>query len=358
MTTDKKTSKDQTQEKVENKNNSEVISNQIEYPAGDKINPRKRAKARIDTNLKSWLKKLMDKYVLSEDEHAEILENIKKTSYEGKNRREKPKFVIVLAQTGAGKSNLTSSIYSNDDNLVIIDSDKYKAYRHDNKDILRDHFAEYAYLTAPDAYLHRDEMLTDAMGGDNAPDAMNSKYNILIECAPSGKDGLFVDIDRIQQAGYTVEIHVLGVSSLNSSLSVHERYEDLLERNSNVAKLTSLDRHDDSFTSLNEAVKENQNKKNVKICVYKRGENGKSAPEKVYDSSNDDKRFSCAYEALQYTQNCDLDKTMEQASTRIGKLKDKMIARMAPANQIMQLLKILGRYEEIQKKRADRGKNK
>lgn len=291
----------------------------------------------------------MDKYVLSEDEHAKILEDIKMTSYEGKKSSENPKFVIVLAQTGAGKSNLTSSIYSNDDNLVIIDSDKYKAYRHDNKDILRDHFAEYAYLTAPDAYLHRDEMLTDAM---------NKKHDILMECAPSEKDGLFVDIDRIQQAGYTVEIHVLGVSSLNSSLSVHERYEDLLERNSNVAKLTSLDRHDDSFTSLNEAVKENQNKKNVKICVYKRGENGKSAPEKVYDSSNDDKRFSCAYEALQYTQNCDLDKTMEQASTRIGKLKDKMIARMAPANQIMQLLKILGRYEEIQKKRADRGKNK
>lgn len=354
MTTDKKTSKYQTQEKVENNkneilsNNSEVISNQIEYPAGDKIDPRKRAKERIDPNLKSWLKKLMEKYILSEEEHKAILEDIKKASYEGKTKVENPKFIIVLAQTGAGKSNLTSSIYSNDDNLVIIDSDKYKAYRHDNKDILRDHFAEYAYLTAPDAYLHRDEMLKDAM----------SKYNILIECAPSGKDGLFVDIDRIQQAGYTVEIHVLGVSSLNSSLSVHERYEDLLERNSNVAKLTSLDRHDDSFTSLNEAVKENQNKKNVKICVYKRGENGKSAPEKVYDSSNDDKRFSCAYEALQYTQNCDLDKTMEQASTRIGKLKDKMIARMAPANQIMQLLKILGRYEEIQKKRADRGKNK
>lgn len=351
MTTDKKTSKYQTQEKVENnkKNNSEVISNQIEYPAGDKINPRKRAKARIDPNLKSWLKKLMDKYVLSEDEHAEILENIKKTSYEGKKRSEKPKFVIVLAQTGAGKSNLTSSIYSNDDNLVIIDSDKYKAYRHDNKDILRDHFAEYAYLTAPDAYLHRDEMLIDAM---------NKKYDILLECAPSEKDGLFVDVDSIKKSGYDVEIHVLGVCSLNSSISIHERYEDLLERNSNVAKLTSLDRHDDSFTSLNEAVKENQNKKNVKICVYKRGENGKSAPEKVYDSSNDDKRFSCAYEALQHTQNCDLDKTMEQASTRIGKLKDKMIARMAPANQIMQLLKILGRYEEIQKKRADRGKNK
>lgn len=351
MTTDKETSKYQTQEKVENNknNNSEVISNQIEYPAGDKINPRKRAKARIDPNLKSWLKKLMDKYVLSEDEHAEILENIKKTSYEGKKRSEKPKFVIVLAQTGAGKSNLTSSIYSNDDNLVIIDSDKYKAYRHDNKDILRDHFAEYAYLTAPDAYLHRDEMLIDAM---------NKKYDILLECAPSEKDGLFVDIDSIKKSGYDVEIHVLGVCSLNSSISTHERYEDSLERNSNVAKLTSLDRHDDSFTSLNEAVKENQNKKNVKICVYKRGENGKSAPEKVYDSSNDDKRFSCAYEALQYTQNCDLDKTMEQASTRIGKLKDKMIARMAPANQIMQLLKILGRYEEIQKKRADRGKNK
>lgn len=44
MATNKETSKYQTQEKVENKNNSEVISNQIEYPAGDKINPKKELK--------------------------------------------------------------------------------------------------------------------------------------------------------------------------------------------------------------------------------------------------------------------------------------------------------------------------
>ena len=38
----------------------------------------------------------MDKYVLSEDEHAEILEDIKMTSYEGKKSSENPKLKKIL----------------------------------------------------------------------------------------------------------------------------------------------------------------------------------------------------------------------------------------------------------------------
>ena len=127
------------------------------------IDPSIKAKDRIYAELPEELKKLMERYILSEEEHERILEDIKKTSYVGKTPVERPKYIIVVGQTGSGKSNLTSLIYEKDSNIVIIDTDKYKAYRADNEEILREHLSEYAFLTAPDAFLHRDEMIEDAI---------------------------------------------------------------------------------------------------------------------------------------------------------------------------------------------------
>lgn len=148
--------------------------------------------------------------------------------------------------------------------MVVIDSDKYKGFRPDSEEIQKNHQTEYAFLTAPDSYWHRDQMLVDAI---------SKKYNILMECATSKKEGLFIDISKLAQAGYEVEICVLGVSSLNSLLSVHERYENLLECSSSTAKLTGVARHDDSFDSLNTAIKEVQSMRGVKVNVYESSSN-------------------------------------------------------------------------------------
>lgn len=210
------------------------------------INPKIRAKDRIYSELPDQLKQLMQRYVLTEEEHLRILEDIKEESYKGKETVANPEFIIVLGQTGSGKSNLTSKIYrSRQNNLVIIDSDKYKEYRGDNEELRKKYLVEYAFLTAPDSYLHRDEMLVDAM---------SKKYNILMECAPSKKDGLFIDIEKLQKNGYKVQVCALGVSSLNSLLSVHERYESNMLLNRSAAKLTSINRHDDSFASIGDEI--------------------------------------------------------------------------------------------------------
>lgn len=155
------------------------------------INPNVRAKDRIYSELPEELKALMRKYILSEDEHNLILQDIKKQSYANKKPVSNPTFYIVTGQTGSGKSNLTSYLYSKEENVVVIDSDKYKAYRPDSQEILDEHLAEYAFLTAPDSYLHRDEMIVDAI---------KSKYNILMECATSEKEGLFVNTEILKKA--------------------------------------------------------------------------------------------------------------------------------------------------------------
>ena len=300
------------------------------------INPNLRAKDRIYSELPENLKTLMKQYILSEDEHNIILQDIKKQSYANKKPEANPTFYIVTGQTGSGKSNLTSYLYSKNENMVIIDSDKYKAYRPDGQEILDDHLAEYAFLTAPDSYLHRDEMVVDAI---------KSKYNILMECAPSEKEGLAVNTDILNRIGYNVEIHALGVSTLNSVISAHERYEALLELNDNAAKLTSIERHDDSYNSLNKIIKEEQRKKGIEIKVYKRGEQRPFLPEKIYDSEDTINRYS--YEALLEAQSGDLQKTLPTFEKRYNVLVNQMEIRKAPQKQKEQLNQIKQRYEKI-----------
>ena len=304
------------------------------------IDPNLKAKDRIHESLPEDIKELMREHVLSDEEHIRVLNDIKEKSYEGKNPVEKPKFTIVLGQTGAGKSNLTACLTTNDDNMVIIDSDKYKAFRADSRDIQREHLAYYAYLTAPDAYQHRDEMLYDTM---------RDKYNILLECATSEKEGMFVNIDNIRRMGYNIEIAVLGVSQINSLISVHERYENQIALNLASAKLTSIDRHDDSFTSLRKCIKD-INEDEINISVYRRGNGFLHVPEKIYESNSEIKNFASAVEALDYVQLQDKKRTLRNFPQRYAIVQQQMLTRKAPQSQMHQLNQVLDRYnEEIEK---------
>lgn len=221
--------------------------------------------------------------------------------------------------------------------MVIIDSDKYKAFRSDSEEILRKHLLEYAFLTAPDAYLHRDEMLVDAI---------SKRYNILMECATSQKEGFFIDISKLRKLGYGVEICALGVSSLNSLLSAHERYEERMELEDRAAKLTSIERHDDSFISLSTAIRDAQNMQGVTIRVFERGKKHLYFPNQIYSSDSDERKFSCALEALMYAQAKDEKETMQTFETRYSVVRSQMANRNAPAKQIEQLESLKARFDE------------
>ncbi len=309
------------------------------------INPKVRAIDRIHQNLQPDLKQLMKKHILSEEEHLRVLENIKEESYTGKNPVKKPKFIIVAGQTGSGKSNLTASIYKKDEgNIVIIDSDRYKAYKADSKEILRNHLVEYAFLTAPDAYLHRDEMIVDAM---------KKRYNILMECAPSQKEGLFVDVSQLMDAGYNVEINVLGVSSLNSLLSIHERYEAKIKLNDISAKLTGIERHDDSFKALGNIIKDAQKLSGITINVFERGRTYPYVPKEIYFSNSNERIFSCPFEALMCTQHKDGKLAIQNFENRYKTVKCQMDERNAPEAQKEQLEKVWERYEKLREQEME-----
>ena len=304
------------------------------------INPKLRAKDRIYANLPAELKELMRAYILPEDVHMQVLKDIMESLYQGKTPVENPRFIMVVGQTGSGKSNLTASKYSKDSNIVIIDSDKYKGKRPDSADILRKHLVDYAYLTAPDAYLHRDEMIVDAL---------SKRYNILMECATSQKEGLFIDISKLTELGYKVEVCALGVSPLYSLLSVHERYEAELLLNNTAAKWTSVARHDDSFSSLNTAIANVQNMPGVVTKIYERGKGRPYIPKKIYATNRDDKAFSCALEALMYAQAQDELAILPDFETKYKVVKAQMEIRNAPQKQRDQLEVVKARFDERMK---------
>lgn len=307
------------------------------------IDPNLKAKDRIYSELPEELKSLMKKYILSEEEHKDVLEAIKDKSYHKKDPVEHPKFIIVLGQTGAGKSHLSRYITQKDNNIVVIDSDKYKSYRLDSEDIQRDHLVEYPYLTAPDAYLHRDEMIYDAM---------KNNYNVLMECATSMKEGMFVDVNKIINMGYEVEINVLGVSSLNSLLSIHERYEDQISDGNIAAKLTPISRHDDSFESLLKSVRRIDENK---ICIrtFKRGESFPYIPHLVYQTGNGEKGFQSAIDALTHTQLIDEKLTIANFTNRYSTISQRMLQRKAPSAQTQQLTQVLERFQKTQERQKN-----
>lgn len=314
------------------------------------IEPKKRAVDRIYSDLPQDLQSLMKKYCLSdevdamergvEDEHAKVLEDIKAISYFNKAPSDNPTFIIVVGQTGSGKSNLSAEILRKNKkqniDVVKIDSDEYKAYRSDSLEIQRKFLSKYGFLTAPDSYRHRDEMIVDAM---------DKKYNILLEVAPSVKDGLFIDIDKIMQQGYNVELNVIAVSRLNSLLSIHERYEDQLRSNYSAAKLTSISRHDDSYNSLNYAIMK-ANDKGVAINVYKRGINIPYIPFMIYSSTDDDKRFRTPLDAINSVRANDERDTIRNFNSRYSIIQSQMTLRNAPIEQQNQLHKIGELYEK------------
>lgn len=301
------------------------------------IDSNLKAEHRIYSNLPEDLKKIMKENLLSEEEHAVVLEDIKEASYAGKRTSETPKFVIVLGQTGSGKTNLTGYLKNTNSNLVVIDSDKYKAYRKDARDLQIKYPERFGHITAPDAYWHRDEMICDAM---------SKKYDILMECAPTQKEGMFVNLNEIKKAGYNIELNVLAVGQLNSLLSIHERYEAQLTLKYPAAKLTDISRHDDSYTSLQKSISDAQ-KGDIKISIFGRGVERPEEPRLLYKTGEYSDKFTSPLEALISAQTEDNLRTIRGFDKRYFAIQTQMYSRTAPELQIKQLDSVRERYIKL-----------
>lgn len=215
----------------------------------------------ISETIKPEIKEKMLNHKLSDQDYLNTLILIIHDNFRIVNMKCNNKAFILAAQTGAGKTALRSEILKRYPSSIVINYDLYKKYRPDCKVIREQAPTFFGALTAIDSYDH---------GSDIMNLALDLKYDILIESAPSSRDGLVnVNLEKMARAGYDLDFNIMAVGNLISALGIHRRYEDAIIANLLDAKLTDLARHDDSYKALETIVSNFYNKNLMKI--YRRG---------------------------------------------------------------------------------------
>ena len=272
----------------------------------------------IDENIKEKMKQ----YLLSDEEYLKTFFYTMAITFYNKKPVENPKIYVVAAQTGSGKSNLTAKILNENENCVFVDSDKYKHFRFDAQEIAKKHQILYAYLTGPDSYDHAENIYEYAL---------KNKYNIIKEAAPSLTKKLIEEkIDK-----ENLSVHILAVGELNSLLSIHERYELQIIHGLKTAKLTNINRHNESYKALEKNVGELE--KDLEVIIYKRGNiENNFTPIEVYPSGE----YKSMLEALQKERKKDNIKTKKEMEKRYKTIINQMKIRNAPKEEKAQIQRI------------------
>ena len=291
----------------------------------------------VTTGINDDVRDLMQEYLLSDEEYLKTFFYVMAITFYNKVPVENPEIAIVAAQTGSGKSNLTAKLLRKNDNYIFVDSDKYKHFRFDAQEIAKRYPVIYPHLTASDGYDH---------AADIYEYAIDKKYNIIKESAPSAKKGL-VDLDRnvLKAKNYRISVHILAVGELNSLLSVHERYELQIIHGLKTAKLTGIPRHDESYNVLIQNVKDIESDKDISsINIYVRGINEEGYNTKqIYPSD----KFASTEEAIISARKIDNEKTIKEFEPRYSLVLEEMNKRNAPQAQYEQLEKIRERWEKL-----------
>lgn len=289
-------------------------------------------------HLNEEVKVLMKEHLLTDREYLKTFYYAMAITFYNKKPVDSPEIAIVAAQTGSGKSNLTAKLLREDENYIFIDSDKYKHFRYDAQKIAREYQVLYPFLTAPDGYDCADNIYQYAI---------DNQYNIIKETAPSANKGLLeVNLEDVIKKGYTVSVHILAVSELNSILSLHERYEKQILSGLRTAKLTGLNRHDESYNALIKNVQDLISNSNIKqISVYKRGtKENDFEPIMLYPS----KTFENSIAAIREARIEDNNATISEFSNRYQLILKQMENRAAPLEQLEQLQNVYDRYRSME----------
>lgn len=279
---------------------------------------------------KDNLEKLCELHKLTPEQHAECLQKIITTTFYGKTPVENPVLKVIMAQTGAGKNSLTELAMRKNPNAVLVAGDNCKPFRYDAVELAQKYPTDFNAKTRYDSHLHMFEVFEQVR---------NNNYNAIVEKAPSVSFKNF-------WGGYTVPDHyrteydILAVSELNSVLSTRERYEQQILFGAKSPKLTEIERHDDSFVALQQAIDELDDST---INVYIRGNCDNKIPLQVYPSQE----FRTAKDCIHYYRELDTKKTLKEFSERYKLLRAQMLTRNAPKEQFEQLVRIYRRYEKM-----------
>lgn len=179
--------------------------------------------------------------------------------------------------------------------------------------------------------------------------AIENGYNLLFECAPSQKQGLIgIDLQELEEHGYNTRFHIMAVGNLLSSMAIHYRYENEINRNptSCEIKLTDLSRHDDSYKGVETVIKLLSPDR---ISIYRRGtkEEGKEPQEIIKQDGHTLTQEDIIQILSKERENSNRNyifNAKDSFQEDFNKIKKSMEDRKAPEDQLKQLNEIYDRY--------------
>lgn len=277
--------------------------------------------------MENQIDELIEKYKLTKEEHAEVLEVLKKDLFSNISMDDAPSVMFVVGQPGCGKTTFINN--SNLEKYVIINSDDYRKFSKYSSEILKNYSTDYAKLTNYDAHLWGDELFNYAV---------ENGYSPLREKAPL--DDSLLDVIKEIPNKYEIIINVVVAGNLESLLATRERYEKELLNSSN-AKLSSIESHNKCYDFLSTFIL-----KCLELGV------------KVNYVISDGEQFEIIsvvdnhLKLLEEYRNKSNKQALLSYYKRIYAIKQNMIKRTAPKNQFDELDKIESVYNELNNKRS------
>ena len=187
-------------------------------------------------------KQILEKYKLTEEEHKQYYEIIKRIYTGGKIPVENPIAVIIGGQTGAGKSGVIgySTKMFKDENVIIINSDEIKPFHPKSEEIAKLYPQMYTEITDQESNTWTSQLFEELR---------REKYNIIFEGTMKNNRIADESIPELQNLGYTVVVRGITTCDLESRMSILERYEGQV-RTKGWGRLVTTDHHNQTYEGM------------------------------------------------------------------------------------------------------------
>ena len=233
-----------------------------------------------------------EKYKLSSEEHQKIYIQIEEAVFRNVGRAENPVAIIVGGQSGSGKGALISysrkQVEKTGTNIIIISTDEYNG----------------------------DFIFEGTLKNDRILDR----------------------IRELKENGFRVIVRALAVPKMESLLSVHERYQNQMER-IGFGRLISVKQHNEAYEGVPETIDKIEKSGLCKVEIYKRGKEI-TEPIRIYSSDSKDRIYANARMALVEGRKSEERKAYLSAPVRIEELREAYKKRNASEGEFEELAKV------------------
>lgn len=234
-----------------------------------------------------------EKYKLNDKQKKEYLDKViaffttgKRSCPEGKT----PTLVFVSGQTGCGKTQVIKILNTENPNQVVYSFDEIRAMHPNYQQAFEELNGDTHAALFPDTDWACTELLNYCR--------MN-RLNVVKEASMRRKEDIIDTAVAFRNSGYSIDIRLMAVPSIDSYVGTLERYVDQLSNGVN-ARWITREAHDVTFNKIPETLKCLVDESIFdKMTIYRRGNIAdKQPPQEIY--STEIKQFESPLEALNY----------------------------------------------------------